>query len=283
MEELAGIFFISFLAGISTTFQPCLFPLLPTYFSFMTNTNDTRRQSFMNSLYLTSGIILIFSLLAIFVKISFLGLSSFLFRYTVEFNIIMAIFLVILALTMISGVSMPLSSRVQQFSYRFLEKYKDNNFTSFILGVAYSLMAAPCAAPIFLALIPLINVINPTTALFAMMTYSIGAGLPFIFVGLILPEMRSNFTNRVKNISKYMKNVSGTILLLMSYFLLNNYVFPYYPIRVGALVFWGINSDLLAQIYVIILGIPTILLVIMLVVLVLYTRVNKNKNLILNN
>jgi cytochrome c biogenesis protein CcdA len=116
-----------------------------------------------------------------------------------------------------------------------------------------------------------------------MMTYSIGAGLPFIFVGLILPEMRSNFTNRVKNISKYMKNVSGTILLLMSYFLLNNYVFPYYPIRVGALVFWGINSDLLAQIYVIILGIPTILLVIMLVVLVLYTRVNKNKNLILNN
>ncbi|MHA2105792.1 MAG: cytochrome c biogenesis CcdA family protein [Candidatus Hodarchaeales archaeon] len=283
MEEIVGIFFISFLAGISTTFQPCLFPLLPTYFSFMTNTNDTGRQSFMNSIYLTSGIILIFSLLAIFVKISFLGLSSFLFRYTVEFNFIMAIFLVILALTMISGVSMPLSSRVQQFSYKFLEKYKDNNFTSFILGVAYSLMAAPCAAPIFLALIPLINVINPTTALFAMMTYSIGAGLPFIFVGLILPEMRSNFTNRVKNISKYMKNVSGTILLLMSYFLLNNYVFPYYPIRVGDMIFWGINSDLLTQIYVIILGIPAILLVVMLVVLVLYTRVNKNKNLILNN
>jgi cytochrome c-type biogenesis protein len=283
MEEIVSIFFISFLAGISTTFQPCLFPLLPTYFSIMTNANDTGKQSFMNSIYLTSGIILIFSLLAIFVKISFLGLSNFLFRYTVEFNFIMAIFLVILALTMILGVSMPLSSRVQQSSYKFLEKYRDNNLNSFILGVAYSLMAAPCAAPIFLALIPLINVINPTTALFAMMTYSIGAGLPFIFVGLILPEMRSNFTNKVKNLSKYMKNVSGTILLLMSYYLLNNYVFPYYPIRISELTFWGINSDLLTQIYVLILGIPAVLLVIMLSVLVLYTRANKNKNLILNN
>lgn len=283
MEEIVGIFFLSFIAGISTTFQPCLFPLLPTYFSFMSNSNDSVRQSFLNSIFLTSGIILIFSLLAIFVKLSFLGLSSFLFRYSVEFNFIMAIFLVILALTMISGISIPSSSRIQQFSYVFLEKYKDNNFTSFILGVAYSLMAAPCAAPIFLALIPLINVINPTTALFAMMTYSIGAGLPFIFVGLLLPEMRNNFANRVKNISKYMKNISGTILLLMSYYLFNNYVFPFYPIGVGDIIFWGINSDLLTQIYVIILGIPVILLVVMLLVLVLYTRVSKNKNLILNN
>ena len=129
-------------------------------------------------------------------------------------------------------------------------------------------MAAPCAAPIFLALIPIISVIEPITAIFAMIFYSIGAGMPFLLVGIIMPEMRTNFTTKFRYLSKHMKTISGVVLLLMSYYLLNNYVLPYYPLKIGNIKFTGFADEIINGFYVIVLGGP--LLIFLIILLIFY-------------
>ncbi|OLS20138.1 MAG: Thiol:disulfide interchange protein DsbD [Candidatus Heimdallarchaeota archaeon LC_3] len=268
MTELIAIFGLSFIAGITTSFQPCLFPLLPTYTSIMSNSDDNIKNSLINSIFLTTGIIIVFTSLAILVKIGFLGISNILFRYAVEFNLLMAIFLTILGVVMILGMSVPFTSKGQQLSAKILEKYGDSNYASFLLGIVYTLMAAPCAAPIFLALIPIISVIEPITAIFAMIFYSIGAGMPFLLVGIIMPEMRTNFTTKFRYLSKHMKTISGVVLLLMSYYLLNNYVLPYYPLKIGNIKFTGFADEIINGFYVIVLGGP--LLIFLIILLIFY-------------
>lgn len=54
MEEMLPIFTLAFISGIGTSMQPCLFPLLPTYFSFMVS-SDSDKSIYSKKLGLLSG------------------------------------------------------------------------------------------------------------------------------------------------------------------------------------------------------------------------------------
>ena len=95
MQDLA-ILPLIFITGIATSVQPCLFPLIPTYFSFLSSTSDSQssnaKQGLLSGLFLTLGLFTVFLFLALLVKLGQLGFSSFLTSYLVEFNLILSMF-----------------------------------------------------------------------------------------------------------------------------------------------------------------------------------------------
>ena len=132
---------------------------------------------------------------------------------------------------------------------QFHENPENNLIASFGLGLAYTLIAAPCAAPIFLTVALGAVYLDPISIVLIMVVYAIGCGLPFLAIGLLYPnfgkEIRANYGSYVK----YIKTTSGVILLLMSFYLLNNYVLSYDSIQIGSFVFKGFNNELLSSIY----------------------------------
>ena len=272
MQELLSLYFLAFTSGVLTTLQPCIFPLMPTYLSYMTNGNQSSKQGVIGSIFLTIGILIIFLFLALLIKAGQIWIAIFLNSYTVEFNVLMAIILLILGLLMILKVDLTIFYRLPNLS-RIHTSHKPENsiISSFYLGLSYTAIAAPCAAPIFLSLITLIIVLQPTVISLMILVYAIGAGSPFLLIGLIIPSIKFNLNMKFNQIAKWIKPISGFIIILMSLFLFNTYYFPYYPITINNIQFKGINEYLLFKLYLIILGIPFLILIIF----VLYIYIKK--------
>ncbi|MHA2366290.1 MAG: cytochrome c biogenesis CcdA family protein [Candidatus Hodarchaeales archaeon] len=261
MADIISIFLLSFSVGLITSFQPCLFPILPSYFSYITQSEKDKLKGLFSSLALTLGIMTIFLFIALLVKAGMFGIKYLIDQYSVEFNMLMAIFLFILGLFLILGFSLPFSERAPSFAQKILQKSDEDRFlTPFLMGLLYTLIAAPCGAPIFLALLPIINSLDAISAIFFVLIYSLGAGMPFIILGGIMPEIKSSLISNYQIIGEYVNIISGVLLFLMSFFLINAYVIPYNPITIGPWHFNGFEENLLAMIYLIGLGVPLLIL-----------------------
>ena len=245
---------LAFFSGVITSFQPCLFPLLPTYFSYMNSYKKGKisvQEGVMVSFFLTLGILVVFLTLALLIKLGQSALSSFLLNHVPEFNLLMAIILIIVGILMISGKEMTLFYKLPGFSTFLVSETPENSLiASFSLGLAYTLIAAPCAAPVFLGLIIPVLYLDPISIVLLMVVYAIGCGLPFLLIGLLYPNFGKKIRSNYGSFVKYVKPISGVILLLMSFYLLNDYVFPYYNIQLGSFVFTGFNSNILFAIYI---------------------------------
>ena len=87
MQELLPLYLLSFISGILTTLQPCIFPLMPTYLSYMTNSKKSSKQGIISSFYLINGIMVVFLAIALLIKSGQVWLGLFLNTHVVEFNV----------------------------------------------------------------------------------------------------------------------------------------------------------------------------------------------------
>lgn len=253
MSDIIALASLAFFSGIITSFQPCLFPLLPTYFSYMNSYKKGKisiQEGLTVSFFLTLGILVVFLTLGLLVKISQTALSSFLTGHVPEFNLLMSIVLVIIGIAMISGIEMSFFDKLPGFSTFLVSENPENKLiASFTLGLAYTLLAAPCAGALFISVVLQATFFDPITLVLILIIYSIGCGLPFLAIGLLYPNFGKEIRMKYGSFVKYINPISGIILLLMSFYLINIYVLPYYIIQVGSFVLIPLNSELLTTIY----------------------------------
>ena len=167
------------------------------------------------------------------------------------------------------------------FFYRFpgltssfnIENKENKLIASFLLGIAYTAIAAPCAAPIFLSLLASTIYLDPISIVLMMVVYSFGAGLPFLLIGGLYPKFNEEILLTYKKGVRYIKPFSGVIMLLISFYLLNIYVLPYYPLTYGNSIFYGIKDEFLNSIYLIIL----IIIILMAIILISLAYFNNRR------
>ena len=85
--------------------------------------------------------------------------------------------------------------------------------TSFIFGAAFAVGWTPCVGAVLGAVLSL-AVTQPGTAFFLMLTYSLGLGLPFLFVGLFTNQAQ-RLIERSGKIITYLKYIFGLILIML--------------------------------------------------------------------
>jgi thiol:disulfide interchange protein DsbD len=174
--------FVVFLAGILTSFTPCIFPMIPITLAILgTKTaGRTRLSGFFLSLIYVLGIALTYSLLGLFAASTGALFGSFL-GHPIAIGFISSVF-VLMGLSMFGLFEIKLpdrwATRLSQLSGQ------QSYLTSFVAGLFAGIVASPCVGPVLVAILTYVAKEQDLYLGFALLfTYALGLGLIFIALG----------------------------------------------------------------------------------------------------
>jgi cytochrome c-type biogenesis protein len=178
---------LAFAAGVVSFASPCVLPVVPGYLAFVTggeSAPDEERKPLIPILLFVLGFAIVFTVVGGFTASA---LASWLRSDTGErvaggFVLSFGIFMLLYALRL----GAPWLYREQR---PFLARVRPGRAGALPLGMAFAVGWTPCIGPVLGAILTLAarvpgNETNPARSVLLLFFYSIGLGLPFLFVGL---------------------------------------------------------------------------------------------------
>jgi cytochrome c-type biogenesis protein len=213
----------AFLAGLLSFMMPCVFPLIPAYFTFITGysldelTRDTsaqiRKKVFISTLAFVSGFSVLFIALG-GLAASFGGLFG---QHKDIIRIIGGVIIIILGIHL-TGI----------FRIRFLDVDKRVHlqkkplhfFGTFIVGMAFGAGWSSCTGPMLGSIIAMAATQETVWQGMALLSlYTFGLALPFLIISFFINYLLA-FMRRASKAIKYINTVAGVLLIFVGIFLL---------------------------------------------------------------
>ena len=211
-------------AGLLSFFSPCILPLIPAYFTFITglsldemteDSGTTRKKVILATLAYVAGFSTVFILLG--ASASLVGGWMAKYTWIIQYAggaIVLVFGLHLLGVINIKGLSFEKRIHLNEKPLHILG--------TFVIGMAFGAGWSPCIGPMLGSI--LIVAGNQDTILkgiFLLATYSAGLALPFILISV--------FINRVLEIMKkmtrvviYVNRVSGVLLIILGILLISD-------------------------------------------------------------
>ncbi len=213
----AGLIFV-FLAGIFTSFTPCIFPMIPITLAVLGNHSETksRLQNFITSLVYVLGIATTYSLLGLAAASSG-GVFGASLGNPYVLGVVCVIFLA-MALSMYGLYEL----QVPAFLRNKLSngKYGNGLGGAYLTGLFAGIVASPCVGPVLVAILTYVaSTQNKLIGFFFLFTYALGLGLIFIVLGL-----SNQLVKALPRSGAWMvgfKFVLGSLMLSAFYYYLN--------------------------------------------------------------
>ncbi len=212
--------FIAFGGGLISFFSACVLPLIPAYISFITGlsleeiTSDEHKiaktgKIIISVLLFILGFSLIFTILGASASIA--GKLIFSYRYILVKVAGLIIIIFGLHLTGLFRISfLNFEKRID-----FSKGRKISYITSFLVGLGFAIGWTPCVGPILASVLLLASTTESVSqGMFLLFIYSMGLGLPFLVVGLMVNKFLAYF----KKIKKYLgaiELISGLFLIII--------------------------------------------------------------------
>lgn len=227
---------VAFLAGIAFFISPCVFPLIPSYISYITGISfdrlkesggKIRRITFVHSLLFFLG----FSLIFVALGASFSYLGQFLSAYLPFIQKLGGGLIILLGLFIAGVFKLPFLMKEKRLIS--LREHKVGYLSSFLVGLSFSAGWTACATPILSSILIYASVESTVTrGIILLSSFSLGLGLPFIISSLFI----NSFLNVFSKLQKYLgvlKVVSGLLLVIFGVLVLTNrlYVFLSLPVN----------------------------------------------------
>ena len=220
----------AFVAGLLSFFSPCVLPLIPAYFTFITGfsikelteeyNSEIRKKVFIS----TSLFVLGFSLVFILMGASASYLGGLMYTYKKLIRIIGGILIIILGIHLTGLIRIPGLDFEKRIT---LEKKPLHFLGTLIIGMAFAAGWSPCIGPL-LGSILLIAGSQETVwqGVILLGIYSAGLAIPFIIVSIFINFLLI-FIKKASKVLKYVNVVSGVVLIVVGLILLSNklYVF----------------------------------------------------------
>jgi len=216
-------------AGLLSFFSPCILPLIPAYFSFITgltldelteDKKETRKKVILSTLFYVAGFSFIFILFG--ASASFLGGFANQYSWVIRYmggGIILIFGLHLLGLINIKGFNFEKRIHVKKKPFHLMG--------TFVIGMAFGAGWSPCIGPMLGSI--LIVAGNQETVLqgvFLLAVYSAGLAIPFLimsfFINSILEIMKraTKFIGVINKISGILLIVIGLLLIFDKFRLL---------------------------------------------------------------
>jgi cytochrome c-type biogenesis protein len=215
---------VLFGAGLATSFTPCVYPMIPITAGILGGVGSTRRsrgQTAVLTLVYVLGLALTYSILGLLA-----GLSGTLFG-TVSSNpwslFIMGNLLLVFGLALLDVFTVNAPARLMAWSGRLAA---DSTAGVFALGATSGLVAAPCGAPAFAAVLTFVS--STRSALLGFLylfVFSLGLSALLVGVGLFSGSLAA--LPRAGKWTLWIKRAGGVLLLLMA---------EYYFVRMGSVL-----------------------------------------------
>ena len=208
----------AFLGGILSILSPCILPLLPAYFAYLSGTTISRTPNKPHSYLLHAILFSIgFSVIFIFFGASLGALGKFLLTNKRIIEIIGGILIIFFAIQ-ISGLTnnffkKEFHIRISQKTTKKLEKFK--YLRSFLTGVIFAFGWSPCYGPILGSILTLSiaeTSFSKGITLFAV--YSLGMTVSLILVAILASKV-SNLGKKTKYITKTLQIIFAIMLLYL--------------------------------------------------------------------
>ena len=210
---------LSFGAGLLSFLSPCVLPLIPGYISYVSgkSLNELLEQKKIKLLP-----IVLFTFGFSFVFISFGASSSligkFILNNSTTLRVISGLIIIFFSLQII-GI---FNFKFLNIEKRFNIENKQNNFSSFLVGMAFGFGWTPCIGPILGSILALAATEETLIeALLLLVFYSAGLAIPFILSGYLIQKFMIFSKNLKKNINIISKT-GGILLFLTGFLILTN-------------------------------------------------------------
>jgi len=218
----------AFIAGLLSFLSPCVFPLIPSYITYITGlsfadlqaehpTHKVRQQTIVHSLLFIAGFTTVFVLLG--ASATFIG--GFLDQYRDVVRKVGGILILTFGIhiTGLIPIKMLLGEK------RVTVHRKPAGYAgSFLVGLAFAAGWTPCIGPILgsiLAVATTEETVYHGIAL--LLIYSLGLGLPFFLVSLAMHQFLV-FFNRFKKYIRIFEIITGVFLIIIGVLIFTNYL-----------------------------------------------------------
>jgi len=215
----------AFIAGLLSFLSPCVLPLIPAYFTFITGfsleeltrdaNSEIRKKVFLSTFLFVLGFSLVFILMG--ASASFLG--SLMYEYKKLIRIIGGVFIIILGVHLTGLIRIP----VLDFEKRIaMERKPIHFFGTLIIGMAFGAGWSPCIGPL-LGSILIVAGSQETVwqGVLLLAIYSAGLALPFIVLSIFINFLLV-FIKKASKALKYVNVVAGILLIIVGLILVSN-------------------------------------------------------------
>ncbi len=213
---------IAIAAGFLSFVSPCVLPLVPGYFSYITGLSHTEIEQADKTLagrsrimIGTIGFVAGFSFLFVSYGLLFGQLGNWFLRNERPFSIVLGLLVIVMGAGYLGWVP------AMQQDMRLRVRIRDGVWTAPLLGFLFGLGWAPCVGPTLAAVQTLAfteaNAVRGALLAFA---YCIGLGLPFLLIGVAY--RRSLVATRfLRKHSRLITRIGGAFLVLIGFALVS--------------------------------------------------------------
>ncbi len=220
----------AFVAGVLSFFSPCVLPLIPAYFTFITGfsieeltekyNSEIRKKVFLSTFLFVLGFSLVFILMG--ASASYLG--GLMYTYKKLIRIIGGILIIILGIHLTGIIRIPGLDFEKRIT---LEKKPLHFLGTLIIGMAFGAGWSPCIGPL-LGSILIVAGSQETVwqGVILLGIYSAGLAIPFIIISIFINFLLT-FIKKASKVLKYVNVVAGVVLIIVGLILVSNklYVF----------------------------------------------------------
>ncbi|SHH67897.1 cytochrome c biogenesis CcdA family protein [Clostridium grantii] len=214
-------FWVAFGAGILSFFSPCILPLIPVYFMYITESTIESQLLNQKKIVLTRTIGFVIGFTIIFILMG--ATATFIGKIFVQnksiFSKISGLLIIIFGLNMMGII---------KFNFLQIEKKVSEPrvatswFSSILVGMAFAAGWTPCFGPILASI--LIFAGSSETMLkgiLLLLIYSIGMAIPFIVTALFINYFRK-FIKKSRKFLIFIPKISGAIMVIFGFLVFFN-------------------------------------------------------------
>lgn len=199
-----------YIAGILSFFSPCIFPVIPIYLSILSN---GEKKSISKTIAFVIGLSTTFVILGFGA-----GIIGEIF-FNEKVRIIAGIVIVILGLFQMEILKLKFLEKTKMIEHN---TEKTSIFSTFLLGLTFSLGWTPCVGPILASILVVASSSNDVTkSILYMLVYVLGMATPFIIFSLASKIL----FKKMSFIKKYLpliKKIGGLLIIIMGILLIFN-------------------------------------------------------------
>jgi cytochrome c-type biogenesis protein len=215
----------AFTAGLLSFLSPCVLPLIPAYFTFITGfsleelteyrNSEIRKKVFLSTIFFVSGFSLVFILMG--ASASYLG--GLMYKYRELIRIIGGIVIVLMGVHL-TGI---IHFRGLDFEKRInMEKKPLHFFGTFIVGMAFGAGWSPCIGPLLGSIIIIAGSQETVwQGIVLLAIYSAGLAIPFIIMSVFINFLLI-FIKKASRVLQYVNTVAGILLIIVGLILVTN-------------------------------------------------------------
>lgn len=212
---------LALMAGILSFLSPCVLPLIPSYIALITGLTTKELEEDKNkyfsklvlqSILFISGFSIIFIIFSVI--INYFG------QYVPKhiLRLIGGVIVIILGLHVMGIFNIKFLNYMKKFNLSGKPRYIGG---SFVVGMVFAIGWSPCVGPILGSILMYASVQETLSrAIFLLIAYCIGLGIPFLLVSIFGIGIFIRFFRKLKHHYRTVEIITGTLLVIIGILIL---------------------------------------------------------------